>query len=1025
MGVGAALVALTVAACSVPEFEFPPPPGQGTAGDNSAGPIPVDPCQNKQIDADNGETDFDCGGGCAPCGAGQHCVDAPDCEAALLCHQGTCVGLGCMNEAADGSETDVDCGGDSCKGCLTGQACAVAADCEGDVCTDAKCLAPACNDQVKNAKETGIDCGGDCNPCPADAPCVVGTDCISGECNDALCGAECQDGFANCDKLNDNACEVSLKTELSNCGFCGNICALPNATAECSSGLCRIKTDGCAVGFQDCNGDPADGCEVNLKTNKLNCGSCNKVCPDLNGDPSCVAGSCAITCSAGFEDCDENRDNGCEIDTDTNSKNCSMCDKPCPAAPGNSASCKGGTCSQTACPAGKADCKDNPGEVCETTTSNDVNNCGGCGLKCEAVNANVACVNSQCVISSCQGSYADCDKATLNGFKTGCEVDTNLDTTHCGGCGKTCSIADGTPKCEGGSCEVKTCSGTYDDCDGDPKTGCEVNLAMNTKNCGGCGANGKDCGSFYPHASSTCSGSACIAPTCDANYAHCSGPLSNGCETDTSADAANCGGCNTECEVAGAHVTSNECVSGQCDPKCSGAYLSCDGKKPNGCEADTYTDENNCNACGTICSTAASAHVLSNDCLSGGCTPVCSGTYKDCDSSRSNGCEVDTATSASNCGGCGATFACKTDAAAHVSSNGCSGSACHPACSGLWGDCDGKPVNGCEKDVSADINNCGGCGAACGNVHAAGGTACGAGKCNPACDTGWAKCSTTETSGCPTQLGTTTNCSKCGEVCEASAPYCDPTGCVDHRDIVVVNDGRLKPTENSQWHKVGGWDPGASMPVELKLSHTLQTAKGNNRMVLVGLAYTDTILTDPPLASVTYDGQAMQLAVQTVDVKKQSYAGIFYILDNALPNAGAKDVIATYNTPGFRWGHAGLDLIELKNTMQVAPIATGGSIVTPMDPGCGAGSSRSATVTFNQPGSLVYAVLGARGATAAGMNTASGLVETWNQYQSLPDKMMGVAAHVKDDDNRTITWNVAGCYNSATAIVAIKRLSAY
>ena len=107
-----------------------------------------------------------------------------------------------------------------------------------------------------------------------------------------------------------------------------------------------------------------------------------------------------------------------------------------------------------------------------------MNNCGGCGIKCEANNANVACVNSACVITTCQGSYADCDKATANGFKTGCEVDTNLDTNHCGGCGKPCTIANGTPKCDAGSCEVKTCSGTFDDCDGDPKTGCEVNIAQ-------------------------------------------------------------------------------------------------------------------------------------------------------------------------------------------------------------------------------------------------------------------------------------------------------------------------------------------------------------------------------------------------------------------------------------------------------------------------------------------------------------------------------------------------------------------
>ena len=1023
ISVGASLVALTVAACSVPEFEFPPPPVQGVAGDGGGVVTPPDPCENKLLDADSGETDFDCGGACAPCGVGQHCADAPDCQAELLCHEGTCIGPGCMNGAQDGGETDEDCGGETCMPCITGQACSLARDCESGVCGDAVCLPAACDDQVTNGKETGLDCGGDCSPCPANEPCLNAKDCISNECNDKICGSECQDGFANCDKQNDNACEVSIKTDLANCGFCGNVCDLPNATAECSSGACRIATDGCAAGFQDCNGDPADGCEVNLKTNKLNCGSCNKICPDLNGDPSCVAGLCEITCTTGFEDCDDKRDNGCEINTATNSKNCGVCAKVCPAAAGYSAYCKASECGQTLCAAGKGDCNGDPVDGCETTTSNDVNNCGGCGVKCEAVNANVACVNSQCVISSCQGSYADCDKATANGFKTGCEVDTNLDTNHCGGCGKLCTIANGTPKCDAGSCEIKTCSGTYDDCDGDPKTGCEVNLALNTKNCGGCGANGKDCGTYYPHATSTCSGSACVAPTCAANYAHCTGPITNGCETNTSSDSGNCGGCGTVCETAGAHVTSNDCVSGQCDPKCSGVYLSCDGKKPNGCEADSSTDENNCNACGTICSSAASAHVVSNDCLSGGCNPVCSGTYKDCDTSRTNGCEVDTATSASNCGGCGTAFACSTAAAAHVTTNACSGSACNPVCNGLYDDCDASRFNGCEKDVSADVNNCGSCGAVCGKLHASGGTACGTGKCNPSCDTGWAKCTATDTSGCSTQLGTTSNCSKCAEACSGGTPFCDPGGCVDHRDIVVVNSGSATPGGATQWHNVAGWASDANVPTEIKLKHTLQTAKGNNRMIVVGLAATDTLLTDPLAVTVTYNTQPMQLAVYQQDTNptKQSYAAVYYMLDAALPdNAGAYDVVATYTTPGYRWGHAGMDLIELRNTTQAAPLATAGS---PGNTGCGSGSTRSATVSFSQTGSLVYGVLGARGGSAATLSAATGLVETWNQYQATPDKMIGAAAYVPSNGNRTITWTVVNCYNSATAIVAIKRLN--
>jgi len=60
----------------------------------------------------------------------------------------------------------------------------------------------------------------------------------------------------------------------------------------------------------------------------------------------------------------------------------------------------------------------------------------------------------------------------------------------------------------------------------------------------------------------------------------------------------------------------------------------------------------------------------------------------------------------------------------------------------------------------------------------------------------------------------------------------------------------------------------------------------------------------------------------------------------------------------------------------------------------------------------------------ATLSSSVGLVETWNQLQATPDKMIGAAAYVFDNDDRTITWNVVNCYNSATVAVAIKRLSA-
>ena len=62
-------------------------------------------------------------------------------------------------------------------------------------------------------------------------------------------------------------------------------CPTPaNATATCDDGVCGVS---CSSGFDDCNQDPTDGCEAALDVDASNCGSCDVVC--TNG---CGAGEC-------------------------------------------------------------------------------------------------------------------------------------------------------------------------------------------------------------------------------------------------------------------------------------------------------------------------------------------------------------------------------------------------------------------------------------------------------------------------------------------------------------------------------------------------------------------------------------------------------------------------------------------------------------------------------------------------------------------------------------------------------------
>lgn len=156
-------------------------------------------CLNDIQDINDGETDVDCGGPCAPCPDGDGCLMDTDCQsgvcipAALECAVPTCRD-GVMN----GSESAVDCGG-SCGGCAAGLKCNVPNDCASGVCIAGGCLAPTCSDGVTNGTESDVDCGGsDCRPCGAGEKCTDGSDCASGVCKSNSCQASsCNDKIKN------------------------------------------------------------------------------------------------------------------------------------------------------------------------------------------------------------------------------------------------------------------------------------------------------------------------------------------------------------------------------------------------------------------------------------------------------------------------------------------------------------------------------------------------------------------------------------------------------------------------------------------------------------------------------------------------------------------------------------------------------------------------------------------------------------------------------------------------------------
>lgn len=114
-----------------------------------------------------------------------------------------------------------------------------------------------------------------------------------------------------------------------------------------------------------------------------------------------------------------------------------------------------------------------------------------------------------------------------------------------------------------------------------------------------------------------------------------------------------------------------------------------------GCEGPT------CARCDAPNATAA--------CKVGACgVGACVAGFGDCNALPADGCEANLQTSLEHCGGCG--LACpqveNTDVA-------CVAGVCTGTCAVGFGNCNGEPEDGCEKNLLKDKNNCGACGTRC------------------------------------------------------------------------------------------------------------------------------------------------------------------------------------------------------------------------------------------------------------------------------------------------------------------------
>lgn len=311
----------------------------------------------------------------------------------------------------------------------------------GSTTTSSAGGADACAaDTANDAKNCG-SCGNVCELLGAFPTCVAGQ-CMIDKCaaghvdHNGIPSDGCEyscsvtnGGVEICDTL-DNDCNnvtdegFDLTSDPNNCGSCGTVCGLVNASTKCMP----------VMGFPTCVVDTCDPGSADL--DKLAQNGCEYTCP--------VFPVVAETCNDKDDDCDG-------VINEGNPGGGVSCQSTCPGGV-CVGECGAGT---TLCAGSVLICVAGPGptlEVCDSkdndcdgTVDNGFNfqtdplNCGTCGNVCSANNAIGGCAAGQCVIAACSPGHA------------------NLNGTPLDGCEYSCPVTPPT---------LESCNGLDDDCNG-------------------------------------------------------------------------------------------------------------------------------------------------------------------------------------------------------------------------------------------------------------------------------------------------------------------------------------------------------------------------------------------------------------------------------------------------------------------------------------------------------------------------------------------------------------------------------
>lgn len=322
-------------------------------------PSPLVLCNNECIDPNINDT---------YCGASEACstqnntagTNCKEIHPNSSCQDGKCK---CDNnllvKIIDGTPECIDvktdprcCGGNSIEDCSK-YTCKIS---EGEVCREGSCSKLGC-------PADKINCQGHCLNPKNDHVMYDSEQENSCLCQDDLQGQWCDDN----DNPNDGCFGGKIGT-LQHCSNCEDKClegytaCVPTSSgARCgcsdNSSVCKYKTEDdqeyvictdltrkdlhmddcgtCSLNWGNLDGDWINGCEADLSSNIEHCGSVEINCYEtVQNVPSslikCENGLCDYTmCQAGYDDCDADRSNGCEVSIIDNTTHCGSCKNSC------------------------------------------------------------------------------------------------------------------------------------------------------------------------------------------------------------------------------------------------------------------------------------------------------------------------------------------------------------------------------------------------------------------------------------------------------------------------------------------------------------------------------------------------------------------------------------------------------------------------------------------------------------------------------------------------------------------------